>query len=216
MTEPSGWNWGELLNKAKAVSFDPLPNAQYHVLVHSADAVQSSTGKPMIKLTLSVVEGAFQNRKLMDQLVLSPDSETALSIFFRKLKALGIDEAFVVSQPPGHLGPIAAALLGRHALVTVGQREWQGEMRNDVKGYAPYTGVMAGALPPAMGGQPVLPGMMPQPVQPMMYPPSAPHPVVQPIMQPPISQPVQQPVQQPGIPQPPVPPVPPTPQGEAF
>lgn len=174
------FNWNELLNKAKAASFDPIPDGNYHIKVHETEAVTASTGKPMIKLKLNVEDGQHANRKLLHQLVLSPDSEIALAIFFNHLKCFGIGPEFLAQCPPGSLAPVAQALLGKHAIAKVGHKEWQGEQRNEIKGYLPMSaGASAGAgaalpgLPgagqpaaslPGLPGLPGLPAPVPAPV----------------------------------------------------
>lgn len=168
MTE---FNWTELLNRAKAVSFEAVPIDKYHISVHQADAVMSSTGKPMIKLKLNIEEGVHKGRKLLTQLVLSTDNETALAMFFMHLKAFGIGPDFLAKCPPGSLAPIATALVGKHAIAKVGHQEWQGETRNSVNGYiAMGAGSAAGSLPglggaaPASASLPGLPGLPSEPV----------------------------------------------------
>lgn len=189
------FNWGELYAKAQTASNDPVPDGPYHVSIFSADATTSSTGRPMIKLTLRIEDGQFQNRKLYTQIVLSPDNENALNIFFRNCAAFGIGADVITQFPPGQLGPLAQMLHGRHANAIVGSREYQGQNRNEVKSFTPIPGGMAAQpmaqtmMPGApMAGQPMGMGGVisgPQgPVmagqQPMPTPVAAPAPAVAP------------------------------------
>lgn len=141
MSENFGeFDWSTLYNRAKAVSFEPLPPATYHFEVVESSVVTTSNGKPMIRIKLSVVGGPRAGTKVFDQLVLSIDSEKALSMFFLKLKAFGLDERFFATTPPGQLGPVAQALFGKHVRGTVEITEWNGQERNQVKSYLSYVG----------------------------------------------------------------------------
>jgi hypothetical protein len=186
MTETMGdFNWSALYNRAKAVSFEPLPPAQYHFEVVEASAVTTSTGKPMIKIKLSVVGGSRSGTKVFDQFVLSVESEKALSMFFLKLKAFGLDERFFSTIPPGQLGPVAQALFGKHVYAVVKISEWNGQPRNEVTTYTPFVGLGVSMLstPVAELAQP--------PIQPLVQPPAQYQP------QPPVLAPVQPPMQAP-------------------
>jgi hypothetical protein len=187
MSEYAGFDWGQLVATAKAATFEALPNGDYQVECVSADATHSSTGKPMIKVKFKVTEGPHANRTILSQLTLSPDNETALSIFFRQMKAFGLGEDFFARVPAGQLGPVASAMVGRRVTVKLTQREWQGEMRNNVAAIMPPlnaapAGGMPNQMPPTgvmgpMGGMPMggMP-MQPQMQQPMMPPQQAPQP----------------------------------------
>jgi hypothetical protein len=141
MSENFGnFDWTTLYNRAKVVSFEPLPPAQYHFEVVESIVVTTSNGKPMIKVKLSVVDGDRAGTKVFDQFVLSVDSEKALSMFFMELKAFGLDERFFATIPGGQLGPVAQALFGKHVYGTVIITEWNGRKRNEVSSYSQYVG----------------------------------------------------------------------------
>lgn len=141
MTEQFGtFNWNDLYNRAKAVSFEPLPPATYHFEVVETSVVTTSTGKPMIKIKLAVVGGPRAGTKVFDQFVLSIDSEKALAMFFLKLKAFGLDERFFATIPSGQLGPIAQALFGKHVQGKVKITTWNEQERNEVESYSRYVG----------------------------------------------------------------------------
>jgi hypothetical protein len=142
------------------------------------------------------------------------------------MKVFGMDENFFAQLPPvnAHLGAndpslqrIASAMLNRPARVTVNQRSWNGQMRNNITAIkAPLgpAGVVApqAAAPrvPAATPQPT-PMQAPAPAQPAPAPVSPPAPAA-PLQQPAASTPqVPQPAQQevPPMPQPPAPPQPP-------
>lgn len=147
-------DFSKALQDAKSASFEALPNGDYNVEVVKADAVTASTGRPMIKCKMKVIDGGYQNRPVMTQFVLSIDNPNALAMFFRNMKGFGLDENFFAQMGAGgQLDPVAAALVGRRAQVTLGTRKWQGEDRNEVTGIKPYTGA-----PGTVVGVPGAPG----------------------------------------------------------
>lgn len=172
-------DFNKALADAKSASFEALPNGDYNIEVTGADAVTASTGRPMIKCKMKVVDGPYQNRPVMTQFVLVIDNPNALSMFFRNMKAFGLDEAFFAQMGQmGSLEPVAGALAGRRAQVTLGTRQWQGEDRNEVTAIKKYTGApgtMTGPSAPGMPpmGGPVSPGAFPGTPQ---MPPQAPAP----------------------------------------
>jgi hypothetical protein len=143
-------NFTQVLKDAKSASFEALPVGDYDVEVEKADSVTSSNGRPMIKVTFKVIVGPHTNRKIINNYVLVVDNPTALAIFFRNMKALGLgDEFFASLGASGTLDPVAQALVGRRARLKLGQRQWNGEMRNEVTQTMPFTGAPGG-----MGGVP--------------------------------------------------------------
>ncbi len=164
-------NFTQVLKDAKSASFEALPIGDYDVEVEKADSVTSSNGRPMIKATFKVIVGPHTNRKIINNFVLVVDNPTALAIFFRNMKAMGLgDEFFTSLGASGTLDPVAQSLVGRRARLKLVQREWNGEMRNDVNGVMPYTGAPGGmggaAAGPAAGPMSALvgtPGPLPTP-----------------------------------------------------
>lgn len=160
-------DFNKALQDAKSASFEAMPNGDYNVEIVKADAVTASTGRPMIKCKMKVIDGPFQNRPVMTQFVLSIDNPNALSMFFRNMKAFGLDENFFAQLGTGgQLDPVAGALVGRRAQVTLGTRQWQGEDRNEVTGIKKYTGapgtVVGTPGAPAMGPIASIPGQVMQ------------------------------------------------------
>lgn len=141
-------NFNQILKDAKSASFEALPIGDYDVETEKADAVQSSNGRPMIKATFKVIVGPHTNRKVINNFVLVVDNPTALAIFFRNMKCFGLDDNFFAALgDQGSLESVANSMIGRRVRLTLAQREWQGEMRNEVKQVKPYTGA-----PGAIGG----------------------------------------------------------------
>lgn len=208
------FDFNTLMQTAKSASFDPLPVGDYDAECISADAVTSSTGKPMIKCKFEVITGPHAKRKFFNQYVLSIENEVALAMFFRQMKAFGLDENFFTAVGAQGLAPVAQSMLGRRAKFTLGIRKWQDEDRNEVTSTKPLAGGVAagpGGLPGS--GAPSLPGLPTS----NGLPTSAPAAVVQPTLPtqptaptpPAVAQPsVVQPVQPPAAVAPPVPPAP--------
>lgn len=218
-------SWGDLI-KNSAGSFDPLPNGDYDVVCVSAEAAQTQNGKAMVKAKFRVQGGPHDGRHIWNQFVISPENPNALSFFFQHMKVFGMDENFFAQLPPvnAHLGAndpslqrIASTMLNRPARVTVNQRSWNGQMRNNITAIKAPLGPAGAAAPQA--ATPGVPVAIPQPT-PMQAPAPArpaPAPVSPPAPAAPVQQPAApapqapQPVQQevPPMPQPPTPPQPP-------
>ena|SRR3982750_3208006 len=178
-------DFSKALADAKTVSFEPLPNGDYDIEVSSCDAVTSGNGKPMLKAKMKVISGPHMNRPIINNFTLSLDNAVAVAIFFRQMKCFGLtDEFFASLGPSGSLEPVAAAIVGRRARLTLGQREWAGEMRNEVKGVKPYTGAPVAGQPnpgPVMAPPPAGPVAPPTPTpSPAPAPTSAPAPAAAP------------------------------------
>lgn len=93
-------DWLALLDQAKdsGVTLDrsPIPPARYAFKVVKAEATVSSNGNTMYKLTNEVQNGPHAGRYVFDNITLT---ENTVSWFFRKMNALGADEAFFKTNP---------------------------------------------------------------------------------------------------------------------
>lgn len=188
-------------------SFQPIPDGPYHVEVSKAEAVTTSTGKPMIRVQLRIIGGPHASRIVFDQFVLTAGNPNALSFFFEHMAAFGLDRSFFSQNPP--METVAVSLLNRQALITVATRtDGQYAGRNEVKAYrpppmgqmaagAPATNVInfpqASVAPPAPV-MPVAPPQVPAPPVPAPVAPPAPIPPLPPGIAPP------QPLVQAGVP----------------
>lgn len=210
MTAPI--NFGELLDSAGG-GFEPIPKADYDVSVSSAEAAQSSTGKLMFKIVYKIVGGPYNGRTIYNNITLTTDNPNALRMFFMNMKAMGLDESFFATSPAPSV--VADALVGHSCRVTIDHREWQGQVRENVKSLKPSTGG-AGAVP-AVAGLPAAPPAAAPVATPAAPAPAAPAPAVAPPAAPPappaapvIPEPVA-----PAAPEPEVaPPAPPAPEPE--
>jgi hypothetical protein len=187
--------------------FQPIPPGPYTVEVAKAEAVTSSTQKPMIRAQLRILGGPHNGRIVFDQYTVSAGSPRALGFFFDTMAAFGLDRQYFAANPP--MEQVAQILLGRSCNVTVAMKQYQGIDRNEVKNYRPISGGQAPAAAPVqgvpqMGGAaPIAQGIPQVPQQPQPQPqpvPQQPQPQPQPVPQQPQPQPVppqQQPVGQP-------------------
>jgi hypothetical protein len=153
-------NWDDLMKAAGDAALEALPPDTYDVTVDSAEATESSTGKPMIKVRFKVQGGPYDQKTVFNQFVISYDSNVALNFFFRYMAALGLGEAFFAAKPP--MAQVASALVGRRCQVKLSQREWpagSGQIRNNVDNVlAPTGGGVSPVAAPASTGLPGLPG----------------------------------------------------------
>jgi hypothetical protein len=170
-----GIDWNTLLETAGSGSFEPLPPSEYEVEVEKAEAKKASqSGKTMFVVTFKVTTGPYANRKLWNNYVVSPESEGAMGFFFRHMKAFGLNAEFFKGNP--HEDTVAAALVGKKVKLEVGQRTWQGEIKNDVKNTKPSTAVATGsAAPPPPPPAPIPPVREDtKPTEPATPPPNIP------------------------------------------
>lgn len=165
-----GTTWDELMAQAgDAVveSYAPLPENDYNLEIVDASFTRTkSTNKKMWKVQTKVIGGEFNNRRIFDQLVLSPENDTAVSIFFSQMNVLGLTRDYFKSNPTDEA--IAAAMKGRQFKAKVIQKPYQGEVKNEIKRYiAP----LAVASPPGASAPPA--PAAPAAVAPPVAPPVA-------------------------------------------
>jgi hypothetical protein len=153
-------NWDEVLGGDEADEDLPLPVGKYDVQIVKAEAVKASTGSDMIKIQCSVTTGPYKGRMLFTNIVLKLDSTNTMKFALRKLKGLGISRDWLLqtgAQPP----QIAGALAGKTASADVEQREYQGEMRNDIAMFKAVSATGPSAMPeppaPTLTAAPPLP-----------------------------------------------------------
>jgi Protein of unknown function (DUF669) len=140
-------SWQNLMKEAEAGggSFEPLPIGEYSVVIDEATHSQTQSGKLMFKAKMKVEGGPHDGRIVWTNFTVSPESPTALSIFFQQMRTLGLDSNFFAAQPSEDI--IASNLTGKRCTVVLSQREWNGQMRNDVKSIKPALG--GAVAPPA-------------------------------------------------------------------
>lgn len=167
-------NWLDLLSEAKTnggpQDFGPIPAGEYKLKVLSAETRTTQTQKTKYTIKAQVIEGAHATRLIWDDLIVSPESAGAMGFFFRKMKALGLDQTFFSTQPTDD--QITGALEGREFLGKVIIDSFGGKERNKIDGYKPLAQASAGFIPPAP--QAAAPIAAPVPQQAAAAPVSAP------------------------------------------
>ena len=144
-------SWQNLLDEASkggGGNYDPLPIGDYSVVIDEATHTNTQSGKLMFKTKMKVEGGPHNGRFVWNQFVVSPESPNALSIFFSQMRALGLSAEFFAGQPGEDA--ICGALAGRRCNVTLAQREWKGQVRNEVKTIKPAVDGAALAAAPTV------------------------------------------------------------------
>lgn len=105
-----------------ATEFEPLPSGQYYAKIVNPDdfyLTESQSGKPMIKVAWTVMEGEHEGRKVFDNVVLSIDWKVK-----QYCQAAGIESGSALDTDD---------FIGMEGLVQVTQQEYNGETRNNIK-----------------------------------------------------------------------------------
>ena len=179
----SSINWADLVKDAGESSignYEPLPDGDYDLKVIEVKSTVSASGKTMFKLTTEVQGGAYNKRRIWDNLVVSPENKNALAIFFGKLQALGVPREFFSNNPSN--AQIETAIDGKLFRAKVGSRTWNGDKKNEItKYYVNPAGVAvsAPAVSPSTAGAavpppPPAPAPAPAPASPLTAPADAP------------------------------------------
>lgn len=108
--------------------FEPLPIGDYEVFISEAKVVESSTGKPMIKVTLTVrddIEQEGKKRKFFDNMV---HQDNMLWKFQQVGSAVQIPEGIDLDT----IHDFAAAILYKPAAIRNKHREYNGEKQDTV------------------------------------------------------------------------------------
>lgn len=162
-----GVSWGELLKEAgdSVNTFDPIPDGDYELKIIKAEAGTTNNQKPKITLTTQVTTGAYANRRIWDDLVISADSPKAMGFFFRKMKALGLNQDYFKSEPS--MEQVASVLDGRTFRGRIYTDTSYGNPKNRIQTYSASGAQSSGATQPipAPSTPPApVPGPTPPPV----------------------------------------------------
>lgn len=185
----------------ESTSFEVLPAGQYDMSVLKVDVKTTSTDKVMFVLVMEVESGAHAKRRVWNNMVISPESPTAMGIFFRQMAAMGLDRTYFGSNPSNDA--VADALVGRRCKATVAIKKYQGSDRNEVKAINPPAAA-AGGMPPGYPGAGAPPSMAKPPAAAPPPPPAPAAPPPPPAAAAPVPPP---PPVAPAAPVPPPPPV---------
>jgi hypothetical protein len=129
-----------------AITFDALPAGWYDVIITESDmeATKAGDGK-FLKLKLQVVGGQFDGRTLFDRLNL--DNPNAVAVQIARGTLSSICRAVNILTPKD-----SSQLHNLPLQAKVAQKLYEGEMRNEVKGYKPKGGATASAATGTGGG----------------------------------------------------------------
>lgn len=125
-------------------NFEPLPAGNYVVEVIESDVVDTKTGLGrQMKLTLKVVEGDFDGRRVWANIMVRHQNETAQRIgqqvIASLISAAGIGP--IDNTEDLHGIPVIAKVVIEH------DKSGQFEPRNTVKGFLPYGAQVANSAP---------------------------------------------------------------------
>jgi len=127
--------WKDLLQEAQASggggNYEPLPNGQYDVKIVKSSHKIAQSGKSMFEVEMQVVSGPHANRRVWNRFVVTPENPKALGYFFSNMRILGLTTEFFAAQPSDD--QVAAALENKVCRVELGQSEYNGSVRNEVK-----------------------------------------------------------------------------------
>lgn len=116
----------EALNLETAETKKRIDPGTYEAQVLEADVTKSSTGNDQIKMVYEITEGDEKGFKLWDYATFSEKGSTYA---IKKLIDIGVDPEHI----NGDMESIAGKLFGKKLQVVVQDREWDGEIRSNVK-----------------------------------------------------------------------------------
>lgn len=144
-------DWNKVLDdQTKDPSIGAAPDGQYNVRITKAEATQSSAGNPMIKVTAEIIDGPYAGKLLWTQITFKTDSPGTMRMAIVNLSALGVDREWLASTNPS-IQTLAQTINGAEAVADVDSREWQGQMRNNVKVFKPAGAAGGVPAPPVVG-----------------------------------------------------------------
>jgi len=183
-------DWAQLIKDSKdgGGDYSPIPSGDYEFVVVEAPLKTTSTGKIMFSMKAQVTGGAHDKRLVWDNFVISPENNTALSIFFSQMAAMGLNKEGFFDRGPSP-EQISTAMAGRRFRGTVGTKVYNGKTSNEIKKYyatqstpAPVAGGAAPPAAPAAAPAPApAPMAAPAPSGAPVAPVAAPAPVVAPV-----------------------------------
>lgn len=101
---------------------EPMPVGTYDAKIVHAMVKATKAGKVMF----SVKWADVASRVAWQNIVVSPESEKAMEIFYRHMEIMGLTSAFLDADDT-EPSDIAEAMIGAEAKVTVVDEEWQGK-----------------------------------------------------------------------------------------
>ena len=108
-------------------TFEPLPAGSYYAKIVKAELGKSSKGNDMIKVQMEVTDGEFTGRKLFDNIMLMQESAFKMKQY---AEVIGIESGEEIDTQD---------FMNRECIVLLGQREYNGQLQNDIKKVSPVT-----------------------------------------------------------------------------
>lgn len=159
-------NWQEMIDEAEKsgpLEFKALEPGDYDLVIEKVEHRLSQKGKDGYNATCVVESGPYAGRKVFNTWYVSPESPTAMSIFFRQMGVLGLNKEFWNANPTDD--QICAAMAGKRFIGTLKKEDYKGKERNEVSGVATPRPAPAGSGP-SIGGVPTPAGVPSSPVPP--------------------------------------------------
>jgi hypothetical protein len=149
--------WGQLVDDAEKSGntggFKPLDPGEYDFRITASELKKSQSGKTGFNISAEVEGGPYANKKLFNTFWVSPDSPTAMGIFFRQFAALGLDGEYFRKEPTDE--QIVADLVGRRFHGVVKHRDYNGQPQADLANVTPARGpAPVNVAKPAVEGVP--------------------------------------------------------------
>lgn len=144
--------WNDHATQAEE-GFSPIPSSEYFGEVVSAKHQNTKNGKLMFVVAFKVLAGPHAGRQVWRNFVVSPENPAAMARFFNDMVVLGVPREFFKTDPAND--QVCAKLLGARATLEVGQREYNGENRNEVNRVKPLpVGVVLPSVNPSAPSAP--------------------------------------------------------------
>lgn len=150
-------NWGEVIQEAQSNggSFGLIPDGDYDLLVTKVETSKTQNDKTMYVVEATIQGGPSANRKVWENLIVSPENGKAMGWFFRKTGALGYPvEWFEANAPTDE--QVVQAFTGRPFRGKINTRPGNGQFKDKnqiAEWYAPQ-GAPTQQAPAPQGYQP--------------------------------------------------------------
>ena len=134
-------------------AFDPIPAGKYVCVITESEEKETKKGDgSYLQLTVQVIEGEYENRKLWDRLNLNNPNDQAVAIARSTLSAICRATGVMMLTDSAQLHDIPFV-----AKISQVKNKESGEMTNEIKGYEPKSGATPAtkpAQPPAASTPP--------------------------------------------------------------
>jgi hypothetical protein len=129
-------NWENILETLPETApvREPLPPGSYNVRVEDAESGTSKTGNNKIEMTFVVEDGPHKGRRIWGRINFATGSPDSMAITVEQLAQFGITRKWLATNTPT-TEQIARKLIGETVEVRTAQREYNGKVYADIKGY---------------------------------------------------------------------------------